>query len=132
MSTYTETVTQTQPALMIRLRRLSKTAFISESNSKSPRLDKMIAHVNLFDKVTQRMEQELEQEKRLKAVVRRVRDDKPRARPQIVRRVSREKPRSEHVEESTVTWNPEGIVVKPQENCVYVTETQEVEVDDDT
>lgn len=48
--------------MVTRLRHLSKSAFLYESNSRSPRLDKMIAHINLFDRTTQCIEEDLAKE----------------------------------------------------------------------
>ena len=59
--TYTET--ENSPVLITRLRRLSKSGFLYESNSKSPRLDKMVAHKNLFDRTTQCMKEDLAKER---------------------------------------------------------------------
>ena len=55
--------TESRPHFITRIRRLSKSNFTFESECKSPRLDKMIAHVNLFDRTTKYLEDELAQQR---------------------------------------------------------------------
>lgn len=118
MSYYTET--QGQPLFVSRVRSMSKSGFMCESNSKSPRLDKMIAHINLYDKTTECIERELEQERRNSMVQRRMNNSAP----------SRA---AEHkVNTPSDAWAAE-LVCKPRQDtsCVYVTEVHEVEDFDD-
>lgn len=105
---------------------MSKSGFMCESNSKSPRLDKMIAHINLYDKTTECIERELEQERRNSLAQRRV-NNSALNRPGMAPRTS------EHtVNTPSDSWAAD-LVCKPRQasSCVYVTEVQEVEEFDD-
>lgn len=105
---------------------MSKSGFMCESNSKSPRLDKMIAHINLYDKTTQCIEQELEQERRNSMAQRRM-NNSVSSRPGMSPRAP------EHmVNTPSDVWAAE-LVCKPRQDtsCVYVTEVQEIDEFDD-
>ncbi|KAJ9662303.1 hypothetical protein H2198_001437 [Neophaeococcomyces mojaviensis] len=131
MQSFTETTTQTQPAFLTRMRRLSKSGFLCESNSKCPRLDKMIAHVNLFDKTTRFLEEDLTKQQADVFEEQRVQSNKPHAKPQLTRGGSEDRPYS--TTETIVAFSPE-VMKKPQrDDCVFVVEVEQVEdIDDDT
>lgn len=105
---------------------MSKSGFMCESNSKSPRLDKMIAHINLYDKTTQCIEQELEQERRNSMAQRRMYNSAS-SRPGMSPRAPEHK-----VNTPSDAWAAE-LVCKPRQDtsCVFVTEVHEVEDFDD-
>lgn len=105
---------------------MSKSGFMCESNSKSPRLDKMIAHINLYDKTTQCIEQELEQERRNSMAQRRMNNS-------VSSRPGMSPSAPEHmVNTPSDVWAAE-LVCKPRQDtsCVYVTEVQEIDEFDD-
>ena len=49
-----------QPVTITRIRRMSKTALISEATSPAPRLDRMVAHGSVFDKASRYMMDDLD------------------------------------------------------------------------
>lgn len=97
-----------------------------ESNSKSPRLDKMIAHISLYDKTTECIEQQLEQERRNSLAQRRINNGSS-TRPGMGARATEHK-----VAAPSDAWAAE-LVCKPRQDtsCVYVTEVREVDDFDD-
>lgn len=105
---------------------MSKSGFMCESNSKSPRLDKMIAHISLYDKTTECIEQELARERRNSAAQRKM-NNSASSRPGMGAQVAEHK-----VDTPTDAWAAE-LVCKPREDtsCVFVTEVQEVDDLDD-
>ena len=115
MATYVEA--QELSSFVTRMRRLSKSNFTYESNSKSPRLDKMIAHVNLFDKTTRCLEDELQQSR--EKTYKQMREGRPR--PQIARRDS-----DVYSKEDVPDWVAD-LTVRPTQNCVVVTEVEHAE-----
>lgn len=124
MAYYMET--QGQPLFVSRVRSMSKSGFMCESNSKSPRLDKMIAHISLYDKTTECIERELEQERRNSMAQRKMNNIAP-SRPGMSPRAT------EHqVNTPSDSWAAE-LVCKPRQDtsCVFVTEVHEVEDFDD-
>lgn len=124
MSYYSEA--QGQPLFVSRVRSMSKSGFMCESQSKSPRLDKMIAHISLYDKTTECIERELEQERRNSLAQRRIYNSSS-TRPGMSPRTS-----EDEVTSPSDVWAAD-LVCKPRQDtsCVYVTEVREVEDFDD-
>lgn len=112
MSPYYET--QVQPTFITRIRRLSRSNFNNESESKSPRLDKMIAHVNLFDKTTKHLEEELAQQRANTLAEKRVKSRS--GRPGMGRRES-------SLTEKLPEWMTD-LTSRPAQDCVVVTESE--------
>lgn len=111
--------TQVQPTFISRIRRLSKSNFNNESESKSPRLDKMIAHVNLFDKTTKHIEEELAQQRANSLAEKRMAQSKPgkQGRPGMGRR------ESSRQNDMVPSWVSD-LTSRPAQNCVTVTESE--------
>lgn len=124
MAYYSEA--QGQPLFVSRVRSMSKSGFMCESQSKSPRLDKMIAHISLYDKTTECIERELEQERRNSLSQRRMNNGSS-TRPGMAARSSDHKANT-----PSDAWAAE-LVCKPRQDtsCIYVTEVREVEDFDD-
>lgn len=108
-----------------RMRRLSKSNFTTESNSKSPRLDKMIAHVSLFDRTTKCLEEEIVQAQRDTIVEKRV--NKAHSRPQMGPRATEYQQKQEDVP----SWITELTSRPAQQDCVVVTEIEDPDDFDD-
>lgn len=125
MNTTTYSETEAQPGFVTQVRRLSKDGFVSESNSKSPRLDKMIAHINLFERTTKHIEDELTQEREYSLSRRQT--NRSSSRPGMGARATE----YEQDNKETPVWVTE-LTSKPSSHSVVVTEVEEVEdVDED-
>jgi len=112
------------PFLVSRVRRVSKSGFLYESNSKSPRLDKMIAHISLYDQTTKCMEEDLLSQRENTLAAKRMTGN--RTRPQLSRRESQYEQKSE--EKEMPAWATE-LNCRPTQECSVVV-TEVVEVDD--
>ena len=124
-TTYTETQ---QPLFVTRMRRLSKSGFLCESNSKSPRLDKMIAHISLFDRTTKCLEDGMIEQSVVPLPPKRIRD-KPAVPPRPIlgtRSLEYVHTNPEETEE-TPAWITELTCRPARQECVYVTEVEQIE-----
>ncbi|KAK5943369.1 hypothetical protein PMZ80_004376 [Knufia obscura] len=121
MSSLTET-TESRPFLVSRVRRVSKSGFLYETNSKSPRLDKMIAHINLYDQTTRCMEEDLEKQRADTLAQKRMGGTRPR--PQLGPRATEYESRSD--EKEVPNWVTE-LTCRPTQESVVVTEVEEIE-----
>lgn len=121
MNSFTEP--EGRPFLVSRVRHASKSGFLYESNSKSPRLDKMIAHINLYDQTTKYMAEDLQKQRQDTLAAKRM--DGNRSRPQLGRHESSYGHKSE--EEEVPQWVIELTCRPTQECAVVVTEVEEVE-----
>lgn len=121
MTTYIEK--EVRPAFITRMRRLSKSNFTAESQLKNPRLDKMIAHVSLFDKTTRCLEDELTRKRADDLAASQTHNSSMRKRRPGVHRTDVE------VKE-TPEWLA-GLTARPATSCVVVTEIEHAEDMDD-
>ena len=108
--------------LVSRVRRVSKSGFLYEQNSKAPRLDKMIAHINLYDQTTKCMEEDLQKER--EATLAQKRMGGIRSRPGLGSRACEYEQRFE--EQKVPEWVTELTSRPVQAECV-VTEVEMVE-----
>lgn len=122
MTTYMES--EGRPAFITRMRRLSKSNFDTESSSRSPRLDKMIAHVSLFEKTTKCLEEEIVQPQQAVLPVEMMKN--ARGRPQLGPRATEYQKK-----EDVPDWVTELTSRPAHAACIVVTEIEHVEDMDD-
>ena len=120
MASFTET--ESRPFLVSRVRRVSKSGFLFETNSKSPRLDKMIAHINLYDQTTKYMEEDLQKQREDTLAEKRMRGIRPR--PQLGSRAFEYDQNSDDKE--VPQWVTE-LTCRPSQDVVIVTEVEDLE-----
>ena len=107
--------------LVTRVRRVSKSGFLYESNSKSPRLDKMIAHINLFDQTTKKLEEDITRERQGSLAQKRINTRQSRSQPGA----------SEYYQKEEVpAWVTELTSRPAQQDCIVVSEAEVEEVED--
>jgi len=125
MTTFTET--EARPMFISRMRRLSKSNFDMESQQKCPRLDKMIAHVNLFDKTTRCLEEQLVQLQRTTSTEKRT-DNMPTSPSPQPQRPAAQRRGSEHRKstEEVPSWIAD-LTERPAQTCVVVTEIEDTD-----
>lgn len=116
------TEAETGPILISRVRRVSKSGFLYEQNSKAPRLDKMIAHIHLYDHSTKCMEEDLQKQREDTLAQKRMGGVRPR--PQMGPRACEYDHKLQ--DEKVPQWVSELTCRPVQADCV-VTEVEEIE-----
>lgn len=120
------TETEAPPVLVSRVRRVSKSGFLFEQNSKAPRLDKMIAHINLYDQATKCMEDELQKQREATVTQKSMGGfrSRPGMGPRAVEYVDR-------LQDKEVPQWVTDLTVRPAHEDSVVTEVAEIEDVDD-